>query len=214
MGRRKQTQYIKGTAQHRRTEGDYMAVLLDTVTLNDWRSVVNGALQAAKAGDPQARNWLAQYLIGKPEGKAPTPMNIVINQLSGADPVVENLAKPAINQALYPSGHTNEDFKAHIRSLVASELHEKVKPLETTETPASISLGDDSESKNVVNQGLTSLMVSINLGGKVEYGRIWQRQARQQKNHGRYVGLGYPQNCKSRVPEAGAVFKLAMVTQR
>ena len=52
MGRRKQTEYIKGTAQHRRTEGDYMGVLLDTVTLNDWRSVVNGALQAAKGGGP------------------------------------------------------------------------------------------------------------------------------------------------------------------
>lgn len=32
--------------------------------------VVNhtGGLQAAKGGDPQARNWLAQYLVGRPEG--------------------------------------------------------------------------------------------------------------------------------------------------
>ena len=74
MGRRKRTEYVKGTATHRRTESDYMGVLLDTVSLNDWRSVVNGALQAAKAGDAQARNWLAQYLVGKPQGTAPTPM--------------------------------------------------------------------------------------------------------------------------------------------
>lgn len=144
MGRRKQTEYIKGTATHRRTEGDYMGVLLDTVTLNDWRSVVNGALQAAKAGDPQARNWLAQYLIGRPEGKAPTPMNIAVQQLSGADPLVEKLAKPAIDRALYPSGSTNDDFKTYIRALVAAELQTKVKPLETIETPATARLCNDS----------------------------------------------------------------------
>jgi hypothetical protein len=143
MGRRKQTEYIKGTAQHRRTEGDYMGVLMDTVTLNDWRSVVNGALQAAKAGDSQARNWLAQYLVGKPEGKALTPMNIVVQQLSGADPLVEKLAKPAIDRALYPSGYENDDFKAHIRTLVAIELQTKVNPLETIETPAAARLCDD-----------------------------------------------------------------------
>jgi hypothetical protein len=144
MGRRKQTQYIKGTAQHRRTEGDYMGVLLDTVTLNDWRSVVSTAMQAAKAGDPQARNWLAQYLIGRPEGKAPTAMNIVVQQLSGVDPVVERLSKPAIERAMYPSMHGNDDLKAHIRALVAVELQAKVKPMETIESPATSRLYGDS----------------------------------------------------------------------
>ena len=56
MGKRKQTEYIQGHATHRRTEGDYMGVLLDAVTLDDWRGVVTGALKAAKGGDPQARN--------------------------------------------------------------------------------------------------------------------------------------------------------------
>lgn len=147
MGRRKQTEYIKGTATHRRTEGDYLGVLLDTVTLNDWRSVVNGALQAAKAGDPQARNWLGQYLIGRPEGKAPTPMNIVVQQLSGADPVVERLSKPAIDRITYPSLHRNDDLEAHIRALVATELQTKVKPLETIENPATARLANDSVAK-------------------------------------------------------------------
>ena len=36
---------IRGTVTNRRTEGDYMSVLLDTVTLDDWRDVVQGALQ-------------------------------------------------------------------------------------------------------------------------------------------------------------------------
>lgn len=147
MGRRKQTEYIKGTANHRRTEGDYMGVLLDTVTLNDWRSVVNGALQAAKAGDPQARNWLAQYLIGRADGKAPTPMNIVVEQLNGIDPLVEKLAKPAIDRVIYPSLHTDDDLKAQIKALVAAELQRKVSPLETIESPATARLTDDSGAK-------------------------------------------------------------------
>jgi hypothetical protein len=148
VGRRKQTEYIKGTAQHRRTEGDYMGVLLDTVTLNDWRGVVNGALQAAKAGDPQARNWLAQYLIGRPEGKAPTPMHIVVQQLNGVDPVVEKLANPAIHRAMHPATHGSDDLKAHIRALVAIELQAKVQPLETIEAPATARLTDDSGTQN------------------------------------------------------------------
>ncbi len=149
MGRRKQTEYIKGTATHRRTEIDYMVVLLDTVTLNDWRSVVNTAMQAAKSGDPQARNWLAQYLVGRPEGKAPTPMNIVVQQLSGADPVVEKLAKPAIHRMEYPSLHRRDDLNDHIRALVAAEMERKIKPLEIIGNPITTKLVDDSGSKQV-----------------------------------------------------------------
>ena len=50
MARRKQTaELIRGHAAHRRTEGDYMGVLLDAVTLEDWRDVVNNAKAMAKA---------------------------------------------------------------------------------------------------------------------------------------------------------------------
>jgi hypothetical protein len=144
MGRRKQTEYIKGTAQHRRTEGDYMGVLLDAVSLDDWRGVVSGALQAAKGGDPQARNWLAQYLMGRADNKAPTPMHIVVQQLNGLDPLIEMLARPAINRAMYPSAHSNDDYEAHIRALVAVELQEKIIQAETIENPATARLCDDS----------------------------------------------------------------------
>lgn len=51
MSQRKQPEYIKGTAAHRRTEGDYLSVLLNTVTLEDWGEVVANALQAAEGGD-------------------------------------------------------------------------------------------------------------------------------------------------------------------
>ena len=147
MAKRKQAELIRGTATHRRTEGDYMGVLLDAVTLDDWRGVVTGALQAAKGGDPQARNWLAQYLVGRPEGKAPTPLNIVVQQLNGLDPLVNRLAKPVIDREKYPSMHTNDAYEAHIRALVATELVTKVKTLETIESPASMRAIADIEAK-------------------------------------------------------------------
>ena len=147
MAKRKQAELIRGTATHRRTEGDYMGVLLDAVTLDDWRGVVTGALQAAKGGDPQARNWLAQYLVGRPEGKAPTPLNIVVQQLNGLDPLVNRLAKPVIDREKYPSMHTNDAYEAHIRALVATELVTKVKTLEAIENLASMRASDDIEAK-------------------------------------------------------------------
>ena len=47
MARKKQS-YIKGTFTHRRTEADYMGVLLDAVPLEDWREVVSATVAAAK----------------------------------------------------------------------------------------------------------------------------------------------------------------------
>ena len=143
MAKRKQTEYILGHATHRRTEGDYMSVLLDAVTLDDWRGVVTGALQAAKGGDPQARNWLAQYLVGRPETKAPTPLNIVVQQLNGRDPLVERLANPTIQRDKYPSLRTYDAHEDQIRALVAAELLEKIKQVETIENPASMRVSGD-----------------------------------------------------------------------
>ena len=73
---------VRGAA---RPEGDYIGVLLDLVTLEDGRDVMNNAKTAAQAGDPQARAWLAQYLMGNPEGKAPTPLTMVVAQLNGVE---------------------------------------------------------------------------------------------------------------------------------
>ena len=85
MARKKQT-YVKGAFTHRRTEGDYMGVLLDAVPLEDSREVVRATVAAAKAGDATARSWLAQYLVGKPGLTAPAPLTVVVQQLSGRDP--------------------------------------------------------------------------------------------------------------------------------
>ena len=68
MTRRNQpAQLIRGRATHRRTEGEYVGVLLESVTLEDWREVVNGAKALAKAGDPQASRWT----LGRVEYRRP-----------------------------------------------------------------------------------------------------------------------------------------------
>jgi len=134
MARKKQQELIRGHAAYRRTEGDYMGVLLETVTLDDWRAVVRKARTLAQAGDAQARAWLAQYLMGKPAGSAPTPLTVVVQQLNGADPLIDKLAREAIHAAKFPD--SERSWKDGIKALVAAELVEKVRTAESIENPA------------------------------------------------------------------------------
>ena len=53
-----------------RTEEQYLAVVSDTVSLDDWRAVIERAVDQARAGDYRARQWLANYLIGRPKERA------------------------------------------------------------------------------------------------------------------------------------------------
>jgi len=116
--------FINGPVKHRRTESDYMSTLLDVVTLEEWRAVVEAALTAAKAGDAGARNWLAQYLVGKAGMTASAPLEIVARQISGRDPLIEAIAQPHITAARYPSLAKSDKFEEHMRILVAGELLE------------------------------------------------------------------------------------------
>lgn len=131
MGRRKQN-YIQGTFTHRRTEADYMGVMLDAVPLEDWRAVVSATLAAAKLGDAAARAWLVQYLVGRPSTAAPTPLTVVFQQLSGRDPLIEKLAKPHLDRAEYPTLHANDEFKDALKTQVANELRVLEAPKKVT----------------------------------------------------------------------------------
>lgn len=144
MMARQKSKLLKGVGAHRRTESDYMGVMLDAVTLDDWRDVTTGTLQLAKGGDPSARAWLAQYLVGKPETKAPTPLTVVVNQWSGKDLVADRLAKPLIDRELYPSMHQNDAWQEGIRSAIASELNEKLPPPEIDEDQVAVRVSSES----------------------------------------------------------------------
>jgi len=120
-----------------------MGVLLDTVTLDDWRGVVAGALQDAKGGDPQARNWLAQYLIGRPDGKAPTPLTVIVNQLQGSDPVInwlaDKLTAPTFDFGL------DDGNRAEITQQLQAELAEKINTANLSQKPVSMRFSGDSD---------------------------------------------------------------------
>jgi hypothetical protein len=121
MARRKQN-YLKGSFSHRRTEGAYMGALLEAVTLDDWRDIVAAAVTSAKSGDSSARAWLAQYLVGKPALTAPAPLTVVVQQLSGHDPLTNKLANPVIESIKYPGMDDNKALEDRVRARIADEL--------------------------------------------------------------------------------------------
>jgi hypothetical protein len=56
---------IPGPGRPRRqTERKYLRSLAAVVKLTDWREIVRRAVEDAKAGDAQARNWLSKHLCG------------------------------------------------------------------------------------------------------------------------------------------------------
>lgn len=50
----------------REVEADYHAALIGRVSMQDWGEIVDRAVRDAKKGDPTARKWLSDYIIGPP----------------------------------------------------------------------------------------------------------------------------------------------------
>ena len=48
----------------RAVERDYLAVLSERLSLDDWRSIVDRAVADASSGDARARDWLSRYALG------------------------------------------------------------------------------------------------------------------------------------------------------
>lgn len=48
----------------RAVEREYLAALADELTIDRWRRIVRGAIDAAETGDAKARDWLARYALG------------------------------------------------------------------------------------------------------------------------------------------------------
>lgn len=116
---RRPVERLHGRVTHRRTQDSYLGAMLDEVSEDDWRDVVRAALRGAKAGDPSARAFLSAYLIGRPAATAPTPLTVIVRQISGDDPLVDCLAGPAVSRAKYPVLHTDEHIEESIKMEVA-----------------------------------------------------------------------------------------------
>ena len=55
-----------GPGRPKMCDTDYLDVCRSTVTLTDWRAIVAKARDQAKRGNPVARKWLGDYLLGLP----------------------------------------------------------------------------------------------------------------------------------------------------
>jgi hypothetical protein len=47
-------------------QAKYLKSLVRLVKSDDWRKIVEKAIMQAKNGDKTARQWLADYIVGKP----------------------------------------------------------------------------------------------------------------------------------------------------
>ena len=73
----------------RAIESDYLMALSDAMPLEKWREICETAIDQAVAGDPKAREWLGEYLIGKPNGNA--LRRIAVDELADIDPLAESV---------------------------------------------------------------------------------------------------------------------------
>jgi hypothetical protein len=129
MTRKTETEpMLRGRAPHRRTQSDYMGALLDRVTLETWGEVIDATVAKAKAGDAQARAFLASYLVGKPQHDAPEPLDVTAARISGNDALARTLARPAIDRWKYPTLSAREDAEAAIVEGIAAELLAHIEP--------------------------------------------------------------------------------------
>ena len=93
----------------RATESEYLRVLMGACPLDTFREIVERAVTDAKAGDAQARAWLATYLVStwcKPK-RTTSPATISCQAFATrySNPKripPEQIAKPGGNRAAYP----------------------------------------------------------------------------------------------------------------
>src|SRR5215471_16811881 len=116
---------LRGHSKHRRTQSDYMAALLDRVTIDTWNEIIDATVAAAKSGDARARAWLAEYLVGKPQVEAPSPLAVIVQRIRGGDRLVNKLAYPVISRQR--SSDDEAEAEEAIKAQIAAELAKRVE---------------------------------------------------------------------------------------
>jgi hypothetical protein len=58
-----------GLGRPRKPRPDYLKALTERVPLERWQRIVETATQLAESGDPKARDWLTNHLVGRPTEK-------------------------------------------------------------------------------------------------------------------------------------------------
>ena len=74
-----------------KTETAYLKAMVDAVSEDDWQAIVRRAVCDAKDGDHQARTWLANYLLGKPDTSAPALKKVADNEAKSTSDILDSL---------------------------------------------------------------------------------------------------------------------------
>lgn len=72
IARDEKGRFVKGASGNpqgrlpKETEKTYLEVCQNTCTFDVWHEITMKAIEQAKRGDARARQWLSDYLVGKP----------------------------------------------------------------------------------------------------------------------------------------------------
>ncbi len=69
------------------TERAYLQTMSEACPPDVWREIIAKAVEQAQAGDSKSREWLASYLLGRPETAASSLHKIAVVDAAGSDPV-------------------------------------------------------------------------------------------------------------------------------
>lgn len=87
--------FVKGSSgnpnggRRSRTAQELLDAINQAVTVADWQAIVEKAVKQARGGNPVARKWLSDYLVGVPvqklEHSGPNGQPIYMKWLDGPD---------------------------------------------------------------------------------------------------------------------------------
>lgn len=117
---------VAGRSGHKRSSDDYLERALDTVSLEDWSDIVSTAVAAAKEGDHASRVWLANYLIGKAETKAPSSLEVMTRRWRGESALANEIAAPYLMQLKLPFHALDEKVNQEVQRRVSTEIDKRL----------------------------------------------------------------------------------------
>ncbi len=104
----------------------YLKKMGSAVTAADWRAVIDKALEQAKRGDARAREWLSEYLMGKP------PQQVDVT--SNGETIIDNVQTDRALSALADA----------IRAIIPGESTVRVGDMDSAEQTTMASSADQS----------------------------------------------------------------------
>lgn len=91
----------------REREEQYLTSLTEAVTPDAWRKVCDRAVRDAEGGDPRARAWLSDYLLGKPTTVRDDADSVDSSEASiarGVDEIIKEMEEEARRRGLDVDG--------------------------------------------------------------------------------------------------------------